>query len=77
MNIISVLHIAQHCENCSGNLNYAVKRLTKTTDSVSLENGKPFGMEMGSEFTSSPRERDPVRLAEEEPSSRNSRGERE
>jgi hypothetical protein len=47
--------------------------LTKTTDSVSLEKGKPYGREMGSEFISSPRGRDPVRLAEEEPSSRNSR----
>ena len=55
----------------------AVKKLTKTTDSVSLEKGKPYGREMGSEFTSSPRGRDPVRLAEEEPSSRNSREERE
>ena len=48
-------------------------------DSVSLEKGKPFGREMGmgSEFTPFPRGRDPVRLAEEEPSSRNSRDERE
>ena len=47
-------------------------KLTKTVDSVSLEKGKPFGREMGMGS-----ELDPVRLAEEEPSSRNSRDERE
>ena len=54
-------------------------KLTKTTDSFPLEKGKPFGREigMGSELTSFPRRRDPVRLEEEEPSSRNSRVERE
>ena len=52
-------------------------KLTNTTDSVSLEKGKPFGMGMGSEFTSSPRGRDPERMAAEEPNSRNSTVERE
>ena len=47
--------------------------LTNIIDSVSSEKGKPFGREMGSEFLTFPRGRDPVRLAEEEPSSRNSR----
>ena len=52
---------------------YVVLTLTNMMDSVSLEKGKPFGREIGSEFFTFPRGRDPVRLAEEEPSSRNSR----
>ena len=43
------------------------------TDSLLLENGKPLVrlMGMGSEYTSLPRGKDPVRVASEDPNSKN------
>ena len=59
--------------------NQANERLTKRTDSFSFEKGKPFGREMGmgSEFILLPQRKDPEMVAEEEPSSRNSKDGRE